>query len=69
MNGKPDWKDAPEWAKFLAMDQDGEWCWYEEKPSPIKAHVLPHWRAHYGRSEVATLANKDWQNTLEGRPQ
>lgn len=29
---KPDWKDAPEWAKWLAMDEDGEWFWFENKP-------------------------------------
>lgn len=30
---KPDWKDSPEWAKFLAMDSDEEWCWFEQEPS------------------------------------
>jgi len=29
---KPDWKDAPEWASWLAMDEDGEWLWYLVKP-------------------------------------
>ena len=29
---KPDWKDAPEWANYLAMDEDGYWCWYLRKP-------------------------------------
>ena len=29
---KPDWKDAPEWAMWLAMDEDGEWWWYEDEP-------------------------------------
>ena len=29
---KPDWKDAPEWANYLAMDGDGYWCWYLRKP-------------------------------------
>ena len=29
---KPDWKDAPEWAQWLAMDEDGVWVWYENKP-------------------------------------
>ena len=32
MDNKPNWKDAPEWAKFLAMDEDGEWHWYQYKP-------------------------------------
>lgn len=29
---KPDWKDAPGWAKWLAMDGCGDWYWYEDKP-------------------------------------
>jgi hypothetical protein len=32
MTMKPDWKDAPEWAKFLAQDCDGRWHWFEAKP-------------------------------------
>lgn len=35
---KPDWKDAPEWSNWLAMDPNGLWCWYEYEPeweSPI----------------------------------
>lgn len=27
-----DWTQAPEWANFAAMDYDGEWWWYENKP-------------------------------------
>lgn len=29
---KPDWNDAPEWAEWLAMDDDGSWWWHEEEP-------------------------------------
>lgn len=29
---KPDWKGAPEWANWLAMDEDGLWFWHEEEP-------------------------------------
>jgi hypothetical protein len=29
---KPDWKDAPDWANWLAMDDDGEWYWYSIEP-------------------------------------
>jgi len=29
---KPDWKDAPEWAQWMAMDWDGSWVWYENEP-------------------------------------
>lgn len=29
---KPLWKDAPDWAQWLAMDGDGDWFWYEAEP-------------------------------------
>ncbi|WWO60457.1 hypothetical protein [Stenotrophomonas phage SOVA965] len=29
---KPDWKDAPEWAKWIALSTDGEWTWFEDEP-------------------------------------
>jgi len=29
---KPEWKDAPEWANYLAMDDDGSWYWFEHMP-------------------------------------
>lgn len=29
---KPDWKDAPEWARYLAMTETGAWFWFENKP-------------------------------------
>lgn len=30
--------DVPDWAAYLAMDQDGCWCWWEIEPSPIDDH-------------------------------
>lgn len=29
---KPDWKDAPEWAEWLAQDADGAWWWFQNEP-------------------------------------
>ena len=29
---KPEWKNAPEWANYLAMDYDRRWYWYETLP-------------------------------------
>lgn len=30
---KPDWKDAPDWAQWLAMDSNGLWYWHKNDPS------------------------------------
>jgi len=29
---KPDWKDAPEWANWFAVDEDGACYWYGDEP-------------------------------------
>lgn len=28
---KPDWKDAPEWANWLAQDESGFWGFFSKK--------------------------------------
>jgi len=33
IENKPEWKDAPKWANYLAMDGDGQWFWYEKQPT------------------------------------
>jgi hypothetical protein len=29
---KPDWAEAPKWAKFLAMDSNFVWSWFQYEP-------------------------------------
>lgn len=29
---KPEWSDAPKWARFLAMDNNARWYWFENEP-------------------------------------
>jgi hypothetical protein len=65
MSNKPDWKDAPEWANWLAQDKDGTWYWYEQEPRQgnsgfiyTTGFVLSH------ESHMAT-----WRKTLERRPE
>lgn len=47
---KPDWKDAPPWAQWLAMDSDGEWHWFEEEPFISLGHC---WDCIEGRMQLA----------------
>lgn len=47
---KPNWQDAPAWANYLAMDQTGEWWWYEGRPS-FNGFV---WMPSPGRMEIAS---------------
>lgn len=61
---KPDWKDAPEWAKYLAMDSDGEWNWHEFQPRQSRHGT--HWRNHGLKEFVASWPA--WNESLEPRP-
>jgi hypothetical protein len=61
---KPKWEDAPYWANYLTMDEDGEWAWHEFTPS---------WRwggswTSDGRSSYAGH-NPSWTDSLEKRPE
>lgn len=58
---KPDWKDAPRWAKWLAQDCNGQWCWYEFAPATGMGYWLP-----FGRFKRIVI--DEWDKTLEPRP-
>lgn len=67
---KPDWKDAPAWANWMAMDEDGEWYWHEFVPEIASTFwKLPEAEggAVMGRWELAAEGN-DWRGSLEARP-
>lgn len=61
---KPDWKDAPEWAQWLAQDSSGAWYWYERKPFALGTV----WVDDGGRSASAIKFSREWESTIEQRP-
>jgi len=64
---KPDWKDAPEWAEHLAQDLCGEWWWFDnDLPKPNKNGFV--WESEGDCEYAKPLKNKNWQESLEGRP-
>lgn len=62
---KPDWSEAPSWAKFLAMDSNGGWTWYEHIPYRDDVEWLPLKVTHKIK-HVESMTN--WTKTLEERP-
>jgi len=58
---KPDWSTAPEWARFLAMDANGAWYWYEERPRDGDETWM--WVA--GKISIAVGYGTPWYETLE----
>ncbi|TMN24530.1 hypothetical protein [Pseudoxanthomonas sp. X-1] len=63
----PSWDEAPLWAKFLAMDADGEWGWFEFQP--VKRPDM--WDVQAGRFRVirGTRYLGGWDSTLQARPE
>lgn len=62
---KPDWKDAPKWAQWLAQDEDGAWWWYEGQPIAFNNGWCPIKGAD---GDVQLAQVKNWRETLEARP-
>lgn len=64
---KPNWKDAPSWANYLAQDDEGDWYWFENRPeaTPFGWSYNPNFPA--GRIRKST-EQSDWQDTVETRP-
>ncbi len=64
---KPDWKDAPEWANYLACDLCGIWFWYASKPEVYR------WSFSTNDQDLVSYAgydtvNQQWKQSLERRP-
>lgn len=64
---KPSWNDAPDWAKYLAQDFNGDWYWFENEPQTDSD--WREWECADGNCEIAfTTKNEKWFTTLEARP-
>lgn len=58
---KPNWDDAPEWAKWLAKDASEVWYWHEYRPTAS----YDEWVSS-GLIEMAEETH--WSESLEERP-
>jgi hypothetical protein len=59
---KPDWKDAPEWAEWLAQNWNGQWYFHQYKPESSDAGV---W---HSTGLMSFQPQEGWENSLEKRP-
>lgn len=62
---KPSWQHAPDWANFLAQDEDGKWWWFECEPKTEFNDDLDGQWISGSRCEKASL---EWHESLERRP-
>jgi hypothetical protein len=67
MNSKPNWKDLPKEAKYIAQDKNGDWFWFDNKPT-IK-ETVGEWRVTEGKCVLIPTLVNGWVDTLEERSQ
>lgn len=67
----PDWKEAPEWARYVAQERYGDWYWHENRPV---AMTYGGWyspgsaRRVFARSIIQTKVEGDWTMTMRTKP-
>ena len=71
---QPDWSQAPDWAKWWAIDKIGQGFWYNLKPS--RDQSATEWIVDFSSgSDFSYKASPDfnyqgnWRNSLRKRPQ
>jgi hypothetical protein len=66
---KPDWKDAPDWAQYLAQDNNDGWWWFEKEPDKSKDVEAWDICIPFGGKYQKAAYNTNWLETLESRPE
>ncbi len=59
-----DWAALPDAAQWVAMDNDGEWYWYEEKPD----FRITIWTSDGKGGSFDGPTCDDWTASLQSRP-
>ena len=65
---QPDWSQAPEWAGYFAMDEDGEFYYFEQSPSMASCSWQPQSHGEVGETFNHSYKG-NWQDSLRKRPQ
>lgn len=71
---KPSWDDAPEWARWLAMDKSCMWHWFGPKPHPTgdwwTTYPSQGWthEIEFAGQRIDESCSDLWKESLEGRP-
>lgn len=66
----PSWAEAPDGYNYRAMDSDGRWYWFQDRPYSETIGNCAVWDSEGGYREARGLHfYPDWAETLEERPQ
>tara|TARA_Y100000310_G_scaffold90161_1_gene87441 strand:- start:482 stop:790 length:309 start_codon:yes stop_codon:yes gene_type:complete len=58
---KPDWIDAPEWARWRAMDSSGAWYWFKNEPKELN-------QFGWVEKDCKEANLPGWKDSAEARP-
>lgn len=65
---QPNWSQAPSWAKWWAMDEDGECFYFENKPKITSVTWIPFNARIIDKAPIFGYAG-NWKDSLRERPE
>lgn len=65
---KPNWKDAPSWARWLTRNIYGQWWWHSKKPKIMTITWVNLVGKYEESGYVSPNQTNDWKLSLEKRP-
>lgn len=63
---------SPEWANYLAMDENGKWVWFQNEPYPHESNTWFNNKVLQGKwtsADGVYYSGLEWTKTLYRRPQ
>lgn len=63
----PDWSEAPEWAQWFAIDEDGEGFWSDYLPTRSRDYWMPV-PTESKCSFAGTFDASNWEDSIQQRP-
>ena len=62
------WATMPHWANWVAQNENGVWCWYEEEPKKLCREWISH--SNHGKipEQFAPTNLAPWHYSLAERP-
>jgi hypothetical protein len=64
----PDWTKAPEWAKYVAQDQNGTWRWHFQKPKLTNGYWTSNLPTSYNHAGFSKINGNSFEKSLQSKP-
>lgn len=64
----PDWSKAPEWAKYVAQDQNGTWRWHFQKPKLTNGYWTSALPTKFNHAGFSKINGNSFEKSLQAKP-